>query len=95
MSDLIERQALRSEMYHEAFEKDSNEQRWDSGCWIRYKMFERVVDRLPPAQPEIVRCKDCRYWEDVMNGKGYCKDMSGFGRWWKDNDFCSRAERRE
>lgn len=45
-------------MYHEAFEKDSDEQRWDSGCWIRYKMFERVVDRQPSAQPE--RCEDCR-----------------------------------
>lgn len=56
--DLISRQALRSEMYHEAFEKDSDEQRWDSGCWIRYKMFERVVDRQPSAQPE--RCEDCR-----------------------------------
>lgn len=53
MDDLISRQALRSEMYHEAFEKDSNEQRWDSGCWIRYKMFERVIDRQPSAQPEI------------------------------------------
>lgn len=38
---------------HEAFEKDSNEQRWDSGCWIRYKMFERIVDRQPSAQPVI------------------------------------------
>lgn len=51
--DLISRQALRSEMYHEAFEKDSDEQRWDGGCWIRYKMFERVVDRQPSAQPNV------------------------------------------
>lgn len=55
MADLIDRQALRSEMYHEAFEKDSDEQRWDGGCWIRYKMFERVVDRQPSAQSEPIR----------------------------------------
>lgn len=53
MSDLIDRQELRKAMYHEAFETDSDEQRWDSGCWIRYKMFERILDSLPPAQPEI------------------------------------------
>lgn len=57
MDDLISRQALRSDMYHEAMEKDSEEQRWDGGCWIRYKMFERVVDRQPSAQPE--KCEDC------------------------------------
>lgn len=50
--DLIDRQALRNALYHEAFETDSDEQRWDGGCWIRYKMFERVLDSLPTAQPE-------------------------------------------
>lgn len=56
MSDLIDREALRAAMYEAAFETDSNEQKWDSGCWIRYKMFERVVDSLPsvpaPEEPE-------------------------------------------
>lgn len=57
MSDLIDREALRAAMYEAAFETDSDEQKWDSGCWIRYKMFERVVDSLPsvPAseEPEV------------------------------------------
>lgn len=34
-------------MYHEAFESDTNEQKWDSGCWIRYKMFERILKNQP------------------------------------------------
>lgn len=50
--DLISRQEIRKAMYHEAMEKDSDEQKWDSGCWIRYKMFERVLETLPSAQPE-------------------------------------------
>lgn len=50
MSDLICREALGQAMYHEAFETDSDEQRWDSGCWIRYKMFV-------PAQPKQKRGK--------------------------------------
>ena len=52
MNDLISRDALRQAMYHEAFEKDSDEQRWDGGCWIRYKMFERVIESMPSAQSE-------------------------------------------
>lgn len=50
MSDLISRQALRDAMYHEAFETDTEMQRWDSGCWIRYKLFENVIDSLPSAE---------------------------------------------
>lgn len=53
--DLISREALRRAMYHEAMEKDSDEQKWDSGCWIRYKMFERVLEAQPPAEPQRKR----------------------------------------
>ena len=37
---LIDADALENRMYHESFEKDSDLQKWDSGCWIRYKLFE-------------------------------------------------------
>ena len=50
MDDLISRQVMRDTMYHEAFEVDSDLQKWDSGCWIRYKMFENVIDKIPSAQ---------------------------------------------
>ena len=53
MDDLISRQALRDAMYHEAFEVDSELQKWDGGCWIRYKMFENVIDKIPSAQQWI------------------------------------------
>lgn len=52
MSDLISREALRQAMYHEAMESDSDEQRWDSGCWIRYKMFEHILEQMPSVEPE-------------------------------------------
>lgn len=51
---LIDADSLRAKMYHEAFETDSPMQKWDSGCWIRYKMFERLEENAPtiiPAEP--------------------------------------------
>lgn len=36
------------EMYHQCFECDNPEtmQKWDSGNWIRFKLFEDVMKRL-------------------------------------------------
>ena len=49
--DLIERDKLRSTMYHEAFETDTTMQRWDSGCWMRYKLFENNLEAAPTVIP--------------------------------------------
>lgn len=49
MDRYISANRLREELYHEAFETDTEMQRWDSGCWIRYKMFENVLEKQPDA----------------------------------------------
>lgn len=49
--DLIDMDKFSRAMYHEAFETDSDMQKWDSGCWIRYKMFERLRDSAPVLIP--------------------------------------------
>lgn len=49
---LIDADALEQQMYHEAFETDSDLQKWDSGCWIRYKLFEKILDAQPTVEPE-------------------------------------------
>ena len=64
---------------------------------------EKDVTRLlslPSAQPEIIRCKDCKYWVH-----GYITDNDDFippkcGEWQQmvghsSDDYCSLAERRE
>lgn len=96
---LINREALADAMYDEAFEKDSEEQKWDGGCWIRYKMFERVVFDLPSVDAvEVVRCKDCKFWhEDVANNftsiqRGGCKLVRGITN---GEFFCALGERKE
>ena len=48
---LIDADALRQSMYHKAFETDSPMQKWDSGCWVRYKMFERLEEKAPTIIP--------------------------------------------
>lgn len=52
---LIDADALRAAMYHEAFETDSDMQRWDRGCWIRYKMFENAIEAAPTIEAESVK----------------------------------------
>lgn len=44
---LIDGDELDGVMYHEAFEKDTDLQKWDSGCWVRYKMFENKMADAP------------------------------------------------
>lgn len=91
---LIDADALREKMYHEAFEKDSDMQKWDSGCWIRYRMFENAIDSAPTVDAvPVVRCKDCKYHEDEELGMVYCPDW--VGGWVSDDFFCKAGERRE
>ena len=69
MSRLIDADALRAQMYHEAFETDTDMQRWDGGCWIRYKMFENAIDNSPTIEPQRMKGKWIpQGWNDT-----YCK----------------------
>ena len=83
MDDLISRKALREAMYHEAFEMDSDMQKWDSGCWIRYKIFENHL-KDAPSVPAVPLDKLCEWLADnyeppanVSNGKAL-----------DDHEFC-------
>lgn len=58
---LIDADALINRMYHDAFETDTDMQKWDSGCWIRYKMFENAIDEQPTIEPkhgEWIPCEE-------------------------------------
>ena len=57
-------------------------------------LIVEVISNLPSAQPEIIHCKDCEYYETM-----YCKmdvwtdDMRIYKA--KPNDYCSYAVRKE
>ena len=60
------------------------------------KAITTQIKSLPSAQPEIVRCKDCKHGSP--NGRYGCR-VYHYRRYethdMKPDDFCSRAERRE
>jgi hypothetical protein len=51
------------------------------------------IERLPYAQPEIIHCRDCKHHHYESKGIPYC-DRIDYGYGWKEDDFCSRGERR-
>jgi len=72
------------------------------------RIVENGKDMRVIAQPEIIRCKDCKHWipydwmfSEVWQSKNiadYPEDDIGCDccdMAMKANDFCSRAERRE
>lgn len=54
-----------------------------------------MLGHLPSAQPEIIRCKDCK-WLNTEDCGNECDCPNGFAVGYvDDNDYCSRAERRD
>ena len=49
---LIDADEFSRRMYSVAFVEDTDMQKWDSGCWIRYKLFEQVLREQPTIEPE-------------------------------------------
>ena len=83
MSDYIKRDALRQKMYHESFETDTDLQKWDSGCWIRYKLFEKVIDSIPSA--DVVERKRGEWiFDDPIRANFKCSECL------ERNDICSK-----
>ena len=82
---LIDADKLRHDMYDAAFIQDSDMQKWDGGCWIRYRLFEKTLDNeITIDAVEVVRCKDCIALQ-------HCRFTQGLGL----DGFCSKGERRE
>ena len=96
MSDLIDRQVAIDALTN-YFAKWAEYAEWNHAVKnmvnVAQNSVEEMLIQLPSAQPEIIRCKDCKYWEREGT-KGVCNDLYGFGRYWNPDDFCSYAERR-
>ena len=97
MSDLIDRQAA-----IDAFAD------WFNGTEytimeLTFSECKSVIKSLPSAQPEIIRCKDCKWWDKTEDSPfGYCMAMKhgymstnweiGIYRRYKGDFYCADAE---
>ena len=79
MNDLISRQAVIDLFPNDALEWDTY---WG---YIAPHFARRMIEELPSAQPEIIRCKDCLL-TNICVVYRYAKG---------DDGFCSWAERKE
>lgn len=88
MNDLISRQAVLDMANGWTYNFCDPEDEWAAMKEIR---------ELPSAEPEIIRCKDCKHYKiDHPRANGYhcCYRMHNIFPM-KPDDFCSHAERRE
>ena len=105
MSDLIDRQAaidaidvLCQEHRYKIPGKAETYSQYNEAWQDALDRAEGAIGNLPPAEPQIIRCKDCKYY-------GVERTIA-FGFYFHvcellkvtpirhDDDFCSRAERR-
>ena len=98
MADLIERQAAIDALAEQIAlcdkalntfgisMKDEYAVKVEKASLVAYK---EQLESIPSAQPEIIRCEDCRYTDE----DGVCQSSKGLAI--QDDDFCSKAERRE
>ena len=57
------------------------------------KVWDQIKD-LPSEQTEIIRCKDCRYYQDNNDGYPHINCKWDANETPDADDFCSGAERR-
>ena len=72
--------------------------RGDSARANALGLAEHAVEALPPVQPAIIRCRDCKYSIDEYNdGDCYCKrpsrELVWIGKGW--DFFCKAGAKRE
>ena len=85
MSDLIDRQAAIVTAIRAAIDwhKLANPQYSIAYC------IGEAIRQLPSAQPEIIRCKDCKHYN-----AGFECLIEGYGIEYDEDYFCGSAERR-
>ena len=66
----------------------------------KFGMLDEDIRAFIKAQPAadvapVVRCKDCKYWQDNNDGYPHEECRWGHGETPDANDFCSYGERKE
>jgi len=92
---LIDADVLYNTMCHEAFEVDSDFKRWDSGCWIRFKLFENVLENFPTV--DAVPMEHGQWLTavnpdgTVINGVKQCSNCGEIFNEYPNYDYCGNC----
>jgi hypothetical protein len=80
--DQIERQAAIDEL---------TEYGYGRAVYISVEEAVRRIEQLPSAQPKIIHCKDCKWWDkqDFLQGRCALLGIRPTGGW-----FCANADMR-
>lgn len=55
-----------------------------------------LIDEAPTVDAvEVVRCKDCKHYDEIKHGYGWCCKCNDRHEYAKDEEYCSFGERRE
>ena len=92
MSDLISRQAAIDALGEKPMVWIGSD--YGLGARNQYDVDVLALETVPSAQPEIIHCRECKWHRFDKDNIPYCYNID-YGYGWKDDDFCSRAERRE
>lgn len=92
MDDLISRQAAIEALEEPCKVPDTWTDEFAVGERSQWEKDVKALNSLPSAQPEIIRCKDCKHREAE---NGFCE-----GRGWPmqlvpDDGFCDKGKRSE
>ena len=60
--------------------------------WYDNPSMHDDLEKLPSAQPEIIKCRECTHHKDELPGMVYCPII--VGGWVREDCFCWNAERR-
>lgn len=69
--------------------------------WSKKDILAEIDRKIKEADEDVVRCKDCKYWEHARQNKGICKPPSASHGGYcvrrgatVETDYCSYGERK-
>jgi len=86
MNDLISRQAAIDVLARFLSNREGGNAVW----WK--PVAESVINVLPSAEPEIIRCKDCKHWYSDAD-TGMACEFTNLSQ--PEDGFCNWAERKD
>ena len=92
MSDLISRQAAIDALGEKPLAWTEGE--YELGLQNQWQSDVDALNDLPSAQPEIIRCKDCKWGAQDEVGRWFCRSLGCQIGNEDGSGFCADAERR-